>query len=97
MEENGNQKMCVEFAEFPGADGPWLIEKAKAIEDAMSERLAGVFRWHSVVGEPDISGFRVFFELDRDHELDPSVPETLIDIIREVAGEDLPRDRNLAA
>jgi hypothetical protein len=92
------QKVCLEFADFPGADMPWLLEKAQAIEDAMSERLEGVFLWHSVVGEPDIDGFRVFFEIDPDGGgLDPSVPETLISIIREVAGDELPGDQALAA
>jgi hypothetical protein len=92
------QKVCLEFADFPGADMPWLLEKAQAIEDAMSEQLDGVFLWHSVVGEPEISGFRIFFEIDPDGGgLDRSVPETLISIIREVAGDDLPGDQALAA
>lgn len=97
VEENEDRKVCLEFADFPGVDMPWLMEKAQAIEAAMDERLGGVFLWHSVVGEPEISGFRVFFEIDPDVSLDRSVPETLISIIREVAGDDLPGGQSLAA
>ena len=98
VEKDEARKICLEFSDFPGADMPWLIEKAKAIEDAMSERLSGVFLWHSVVGEPEISGFRVFFEVDPDGDgIDDTVPETLVGIIREVAGDDLPGDQSLAA
>lgn len=92
------QKVCLEFADFPGADMPWLIEKAKAIEEEMSKRLPGVFLWHSVVAHPEIDGFRVFFQVDPDGDgIDDSVPETLIAIIREVADDDLPGDQALAA
>ncbi len=92
------QKVCLEFADFPGADMPWLIEKAKAIEEAMSERLAGVFLWHSVVAHPEIDGFRVFFQVDPEGDgLDETMPKMLIDIIREIAGDDLPGDHPLAA
>ena len=92
------QKVCLEFADFPGADMPWLIEKAKAIEEAMSVRLDGVFLWHSVVAHPEIDGFRVFFQIDPGGDgINDSVPTTLMAIIREIAGDDLPGDQALAA
>lgn len=95
---NEAQKVCLEFADFPGADLPWLLEKAQAIEDAIGERLDGAFLWHSVVGEPEISGFRVFFEVDPEGPgPDSTMPETLVGIIREIACEDLTGDQNLAA
>ncbi len=96
-EQDEVQKVCLEFAEFPGADMPWLIEKAKLIEEAMDERLAGAFLWHSVAAHPEIDGFRVFFQVDPNGTIDASVPETLLAIIREVAGDSLPGDRELAA
>lgn len=98
MSDVEDRKICLEFADFPGADLPWLMEKAQEIEDAMGERLGDQFLWHSVVGEPEISGFRVFFEVDPDGPgPDPSMPETLIAIVREIAAEDLPGDQTLAA
>ena len=90
-------KVCLEFADFPGAHMAWLVEKAKMIEDAMSEKLAGVFLWHSVVASPEIDGFKVFFQIDPDGDLDPTVPERLVAIIREIASDDLPGERPLAA
>lgn len=98
MIDNDAGNICLEFADFPGADLPWLLKKAQEIEDAMSERLRGEFLWHSVVGEPEISGFRVYFGVDPNGGgLDPTVPATLIEIIREIAGDDLPHDQSLAA
>lgn len=92
------KKVCLEFTDFHGADMPWLIEKAEAIEKAISERLAGAFLWHSVVAEPEIDGFRVFFQVDPDGDgIDPTVPETLVGIIREIAAEDLPGRDQMAA
>ena len=92
-----DQKFCLEFADFTG-ELPWLLEKAQAIEDAMGEELAGAFLWHSVVAEPDIDGFRVFFEVDpAGSGLDDSVPDKLIGIIREIVMSDPPRDQELAA
>lgn len=63
-EQEDEQKFCLEIAEFPGADMPWLTEKARAIEEAMGERLPGMFLWHSVVAHPEIDGIRVFFQID---------------------------------
>ena len=92
-----DQKFCLEFADFTG-ELTWLLEKAEAIEDAMGEQLAGAFLWHSVVAEPDIDGFRVFFEVDpAGPGLDRSVPEKLIGIIREIVMSDPPGDQELAA
>jgi len=96
-EVDESQKLCLEFADFPGADMPWLIEKAKGIEDAMTERLPGAFLWHSVVADAEIQGFRVFFQIDPEGGgLEDSVPETLIGIIREIAGNP-PGEQSLAA
>jgi hypothetical protein len=96
-DENEAQKVCLEFADFPGADMPWLVEKAKGIEDAMTERLPGAFLWHSVVAHPEIDGFRVFFQVDpQGGGPDDSMPETLMEIIREIAG-DPPGEQALAA
>lgn len=96
VEKDEAKKICLEFADFPGADRPWLIEKAQQIEEAMSERLDGVFLWHSVVAEPEISGFRVFLQVDPESEgIDPTVPDTLVEIIREIACEAPPGDQNL--
>lgn len=97
-EQEDEQKFCLEIAEFPGADMPWLTEKARAIEEAMGERLPGMFLWHSVVAHPEIDGIRVFFQIDPDSDgIDETVPGTLIDIIREIAGDDLPGSDPIAA
>ncbi|MBK8294197.1 MAG: hypothetical protein IPK93_05240 [Solirubrobacterales bacterium] len=54
----------------------------------MSERLDEALLWHKVVAEPEFDGFRVLFEFDPGNgELDPSVPETLVGIIRDVTGD----------
>ena len=91
-------KICLEIADFAGVDATWLMAKAQAIEDAMGEQLGEQFLWHSVVGEPEISGFRVFFQLDPDGPgPDSSMPETLIDIIRDITGDDRPGKQDLAA
>lgn len=92
------QKICLEFAEFPGAEMPWLIEKAKVIEEAMSLRLDGMFVWHSVVAHPEIAGFRVFFQVDPDSGgFDRSATTTLVEIVREATGDDLSGSAGLAA
>ncbi|MCO5316648.1 MAG: hypothetical protein M9938_10895 [Solirubrobacterales bacterium] len=97
-EQNDRGRFCLEFADFPNGGQPGLIEKAEAIEEAMTERLPGVFTWHSVVASPEIGGVKVFFNVDPDGEgINETVPETLIGIIREIGGRGLPGNDPVAA
>lgn len=78
--------VCIELIDIPGVDAAWLESRANAIESAMADRMNGSLNWQRVVANPENDGFDIYFQVSESAKgRGDFVPETLIQIVREVA------------
>lgn len=77
--------------QFPNAERHWLDEKAAAIERLIGERVGRKLEWHSVVALHEERGFRISFVAQPESAMDSTIPEVVLDSIREATDLTLPK------
>ncbi len=82
---------CMEVSHFPDVDEAWLEERARAIGEAINDRLIHKIEWGRVYVLPDRNGIGLVFLMWPEFKADPEVAGTFMEIICEKTDIDLPK------
>jgi hypothetical protein len=84
---------CFQVTGFPDVDEAWLEEKARAIGEDLMVRFGGKLEWGQVVTLPTGNGIGIVLLLAPGCEQTPELARSLVEIICQQTGVELPKSK----